>query len=169
MQRLTIGSRFDRWAGGLSSPIEGRVVLGPNWFASVMGTGDHRGRVGDLPVDWPVLDVIGTVAWLIAALLLVVLAVVVPVHWLRRPDVPRAIVNDPVAIQFFGAPPMALMTVGSATPAGRVALSGRGGRRYRRRPVGGSHHRWLPDRGVGSRSGSSRGCRSVPTVRSAGG
>ncbi len=115
MQRLTIGSRFDRWAGGLSSPIEGRVVLGPNWFASVMGTGIIAVASATLPVDWPVLDVIGTVAWLLAALLLVVLAVVVPVHWLRHPDVPRAIVNDPVAIQFFGAPPMALMTVGSAT------------------------------------------------------
>jgi C4-dicarboxylate transporter/malic acid transport protein len=41
--------------------------------------------------------------------------VVVPVHWLRHHEVPRAIINDPVAIQFLGAPPMALMTVGSAT------------------------------------------------------
>ena len=111
----TIGSKFDRWGGFLSSPIEGRVVLGPNWFASVMGTGIIAVASATLPVDWPVLTVIGTIAWVLAAVLLVVLLVVIPLHWIRDRSVVRGIANDPIAIQFFGAPPMALMTVGTAT------------------------------------------------------
>ena len=30
---------LNRWAAILSSPIDGNIMLGPNWFASVMGTG----------------------------------------------------------------------------------------------------------------------------------
>jgi tellurite resistance protein TehA-like permease len=113
--RWTIGSTFDRWGGFLSSPIEGRVVLGPNWFASVMGTGVIAVASATLPVEWPILTVIGTVAWALAAALLIVLLIVIPLHWLRDRSVVRSIANDPIAIQFFGAPPMALMTVGTAT------------------------------------------------------
>lgn len=113
--RWTIGSTFDRWGGFLSSPIEDRVVLGPNWFASVMGTGVIAVASATLPVEWPILTVIGTVAWALAAALLIVLLIVIPVHWLRDRSVVRSIANDPIAIQFFGAPPMALMTVGTAT------------------------------------------------------
>ncbi|MEI2716256.1 MAG: TDT family transporter [Candidatus Nanopelagicales bacterium] len=115
MQRLTVGSAFERWAGLLSSPIEGRVVLGPNWFASVMGTGVIAVASATLPVEWPVLTVFGTVAWVLASLLLIALLIVVPVHWLRDREVLKGIANDPIAIQFFGAPPMALLTVGTAT------------------------------------------------------
>lgn len=115
MSRWTVGSGFDRWAGLLSSPIEGRVVLGPNWFASVMGTGVIAVASATLPVDWPVLTVIGTIAWVLAAVLLVALLIIVPLHWLKDHGVARGIANDPIAIQFFGAPPMALLTVGSAT------------------------------------------------------
>ncbi len=115
MDRLTVGSGFDRWAGLLSSPIEGRVVLGPNWFASVMGTGVIAVASATLPVDWPILTVIGTIAWVLASVLLIALLIIVPAHWIRNPSVARGIANDPIAIQFFGAPPMALLTVGSAT------------------------------------------------------
>lgn len=103
-----------RWLGILGSPIEGRVVLGPNWFASVMGTGIVAVAGATLPVQLP-LGVLTTVAWLLASLILVVLVVVIPVHWARTPGTFSAIASDPVAIQFFGAPPMALMTVGTAT------------------------------------------------------
>ena len=112
---LTVGSGFDRWAGLLSSPIEGRVVLGPNWFASVMGTGVIAVASATLPVDWPFLIVIGTIAWILAALLLIALLIIVPVHWARDREVVKGITNDAIAIQFFGAPPMAMMTVGTAT------------------------------------------------------
>lgn len=103
-----------RWFGVLASPIEGKVILGPNWFASVMGTGIVAVAGVTLPVDLP-LTALTTFAWLLASLILVVLLVVIPVHWVRTPGTFAAIADDPVAIQFFGAPPMALMTVGTAT------------------------------------------------------
>ena len=105
---------FARWFGVLASPIEGRVILGPNWFASVMGTGIVAVAGATLPVDLP-LTALTTFAWLLASLILVILLVVIPVHWARTKGTFAAIADDPVAIQFFGAPPMALMTVGTAT------------------------------------------------------
>ena len=107
--------RFGRWAAALSSPIEGNVMLGPNWFASVMGTGIIAVAGAILPLKFPGLFAIATVAWVLAAILLVVLLVMIPMHWIRRPGTLKAIANDPIAIQCFGAPPMALMTVGTAT------------------------------------------------------
>jgi len=104
-----------RWAGALSSPIEGKIMLGPNWFASVMGTGIIAVAASILPVKLPGLFVIATTAWILAAVLLVVLLVVIPMHWIRKPGTFKALTNDSIAIQFFGAPPMALMTVGTAT------------------------------------------------------
>lgn len=106
---------FARWAGAFSSPIEGDVVLGPNWFASVMGIGIIAVASAILPIKFLGLFAIATVAWVLATILLVTLLIVIPIHWLRRPETFHAISNDPIAIQFFGAPPMALMTVGSAT------------------------------------------------------
>lgn len=103
------------WAGVLSSPIEGRIVLGPNWFASVMGTGIIAIAAAILPVKFPGLFVIATLAWILATVLLAALLVVIPIHWLRRRGTFAAIADDPIAIQFFGAPPMAMMTVGTAT------------------------------------------------------
>lgn len=108
-------SRISRWAGALSSPIDGRVVLGPNWFASVMGTGIIAIAGAILPVKFPGLFVIASAAWMLAAVLLVAMLIVIPVHWIRRPGTFKALTEDPIAIQFFGAPPMALMTVGTAT------------------------------------------------------
>ena len=106
---------IDRWSGALSSPIEGRVSLGPNWFASVMGTGIIAIAGTILPVKFPGLFVIASVAWMLAAVLLVAMLVVIPAHWIRRRGTFTALTEDPIAIQFFGAPPMALMTVGTAT------------------------------------------------------
>ena len=108
-------SRLSRWAGALSSPIEGRVVLGPNWFASVMGTGIIAIAAGILPVKFPGLFLIGSAAWMLATFLLIALLIVIPTHWIRQRGTFTALTNDPIAIQFFGAPPMALMTVGTAT------------------------------------------------------
>src|SRR5512133_1789090 len=104
-----------RWAAALSSPIEGNIMLGPNWFASVMGTGIIAIAGAILPLKFPGLFAIASAAWMLAAVLLVAMLVVIPLHWIRQPWTFKAIADDPIAIQFFGAPPMALMTVGTAT------------------------------------------------------
>ena len=110
----TTAPRLQRWLGVLASPVEGRIVLGPNWFASVMGTGIIAVAGATLPLDLP-LGALTTFAWLLASVVLVVLVILIPLHWVRSPGTFRALTEDPVAIQFFGAPPMALMTVGTAT------------------------------------------------------
>jgi len=102
-----------RWFGVLASPIEGQVIVGPNWFASVMGTGIVAVAGVTLPVSVPRL--LTTTAWGVAVVLLIALVVFMPLNWRRYPDNFRTLANDPIAIQFFGAPPMAFMTVASGT------------------------------------------------------
>lgn len=104
---------LQRCAGVLSSPIEGRVVVGPNWFASVMGTAIIAVAGATLPAPAPLI--LTTAAWVLAVAMLLLLLVTLPANWIRRPENLRAIANDPIGIQFFGAPPMALMTVAAAT------------------------------------------------------
>jgi hypothetical protein len=104
-----------RLFGALSSPVSGRVVLGPNWFASVMGTGMIAIAGALLPLHFAWIDQISLFAWFASSVFLVILLIVVPLHWLKHPQVLRALLDDPVAIQFFGAPPMAIMTVGTAS------------------------------------------------------
>ena len=86
--------------------------FGPNWFASVMGTGILATAGATLPghVTGRVLPL---VAWVVAALLLVVLSVAVTVQWVRHPTVARSHVRNPQMAHFYGAAPMALLTVGS--------------------------------------------------------
>ena len=102
-----------RWFGVLSSPIEGRVIVGPNWFASVMGTAIVAVAGATLPAEVPSLLL--TTAWMLALALLVGLLILMPLNWRANPGNFRAIADDVVAIQFFGAPPMAMMAVASAT------------------------------------------------------
>jgi tellurite resistance protein TehA-like permease len=80
-----------------------------------MGTGVIAVAGSLLPMKFPGLDQIVLAAWLLASLLLLLCLLIVPGHWVNNPEVLRGLVKDPVAIQFFGAPPMAIMTVGSAT------------------------------------------------------
>jgi C4-dicarboxylate transporter/malic acid transport protein len=89
--------------------------LGPNWFASVMGTGIVAIAAGRLPFDLPGQHGFALVMWALSAAWLVVLSALWAVHWARHPDRARAHADNPVTAQFWGAPPMALMTVGTAT------------------------------------------------------
>ncbi|AGZ43438.1 C4-dicarboxylate transporter/malic acid transport protein [Actinoplanes friuliensis DSM 7358] len=84
------------------------TLFGPNWFASVMGTGIVATAAASLPVHVPGLRVLATVVWALAAVLLVVLLVATVRHRTSYAD-------DPVLFHFWGAPPMALMTVGAGT------------------------------------------------------
>lgn len=100
--------------------------IGPNWFASVMGTGIVAVAGATLPVQVPGLRVFAEVVWVIAALLLLVLGVVVGGHWLRHPTVARSHARNPQMAHFYGAAPMALLTVGAgATLVGRDLIGER--------------------------------------------
>ena len=87
--------------------------FGPNWFASVMGTGIVATAGATLPVHVPGLHVFSQIVWVIAAALLVVLVVAVTAQWIRHPTVARSHSQNPQMAHFYGAAPMALLTVGS--------------------------------------------------------
>ena len=91
------------------------VTLGPNLFASVMGTAIIAVAGATLPVSLPGIAPMTTILWALSALLLALLCVIVPMHWLRTPGTFTKFVRDPVMAQFFGAPPMAFLSVGAAT------------------------------------------------------
>jgi len=101
------------------APSAPRPPLSPSWFAAVMGTGIVANAAVTLPRSLPGLRTAATVVWVGAVLLLVVLAV----GCLRGRDraALRSHAVDPVVAQFFGAPPMALLTVGAG-----ALLLGRG-------------------------------------------
>ncbi|OBH51210.1 C4-dicarboxylate ABC transporter [Mycobacterium mantenii] len=112
------------------SPVHTRVEvlgnIGPNWFASVMGTGIVATAGATLPVHIVGLRAFAQVVWVIAAALLVALIVLVGGHWLRHPTVARTHARNPQMAHFYGAAPMALMTVGGgAVLVGRDLLGER--------------------------------------------
>lgn len=87
-----------------------RGRLGPGWFAAVMGSGIVAVAAATLPRSFPGLGEAATVVWAGTALLLIVLA-----GSYTRQRTLRAHAGDPVLAQFFGALPMALLTVGAGT------------------------------------------------------
>ena len=97
----------------LQSPGQVLGNLGPNWFAAVMGTGIVAIAGATLPVRIPGLHVFALAVWVFAAILLVVLIVAVAAHWLRHPTVARSHAYNPQMAHFYGAAPMALLTVGA--------------------------------------------------------
>lgn len=100
--------------------------FGPNWFASVMGTGIVATAGATLPIHLPGLRGFTEVVWVVAAALLVVLIVAVSVQWVRHPTVARSHVHNPQMAHFYGAAPMALLTVGTgATLVGRDLIGER--------------------------------------------
>lgn len=87
--------------------------FGPNWFASVMGTGIVATAGATLPIHIPGLHVFTRVVWVAAAVLLVVLIIAVTVQRIRHPSASRSHARNPQMAHFYGAAPMALLTVGS--------------------------------------------------------
>jgi len=86
--------------------------IGPNWFASVMGTGIVATAGATLPVHVVGMRAFSQVVWVLAAVLLAALIVLVGGHWLRHPTAARSHARNPQMAHFYGAAPMALMTVG---------------------------------------------------------
>jgi C4-dicarboxylate transporter/malic acid transport protein len=97
----------------LDRPADAFASLGPNWFASVMGTGIVATAAATLPLQWPGLRSFGTAIWVLAAAWLLVLTGAWIVHWARYREAALGHARNPVMVQFYGAPPMALLTVGA--------------------------------------------------------
>jgi tellurite resistance protein TehA-like permease len=97
--------------------------LGPNWFAAVMGTGVVAVAADGLPYRVPGLRNVAVAFWVLAAVLLAALLAATAVHWVRHPATARSYIRHPVLAYYYGAPPMALVTVGTgALLAGRDVI-----------------------------------------------
>lgn len=90
--------------------------IAPNWFTAAMGTGILANAAMLLPLDAPGLRAFALATWVVAVLLLVRLAAVALEQWRRdrragRPAAPPELASAP----FWGAPPMAIMTIATGT------------------------------------------------------
>ncbi|MCY0905527.1 TDT family transporter [Arthrobacter sp. H14-L1] len=99
----------------LERPSELFANLTPNWFASIMGTGIVATAAATLPLQFPGLRTGATIVWALASLLLILLTAATGVHWLRHHETAKSHHANPVMAHFYGAPPMALLTVGAGT------------------------------------------------------
>lgn len=85
----------------------------PNWFAAVMGTGIVATAAATLPVQFPALHVFAVAVWVCAGAALLVIGAAFAMHWTGHRDRAVAYARHPVMVQFYGAPPMAMLTVGA--------------------------------------------------------
>ncbi|NEY32882.1 C4-dicarboxylate ABC transporter [Streptomyces sp. PRKS01-65] len=86
--------------------------LGPNWYATVMGTAVVATAGAGLPLRLPGLRTACTLVWALALLLLVVLLTARALHWWHHRDQARAHLLDPATAPFYGCLAMALLSVG---------------------------------------------------------
>jgi C4-dicarboxylate transporter/malic acid transport protein len=109
--------RLARWGLLRDLHRSGQVLeyVPPNWFAAVMGTGIVAVAAASLPIQFVGLRTAATVVWAGTAALLVGLAMLTVLHWRRHPHIARNYADDPVLAHFYGAPPMAMLTVGAGT------------------------------------------------------
>lgn len=89
--------------------------IGPNWFATVMGTGIVALSATLLPIRIPGLHTLAVVAWLNAAALLVALTALTVATARRDPRGARDHALAPGMAPFLGAPPMAFMVVAAGS------------------------------------------------------
>jgi C4-dicarboxylate transporter/malic acid transport protein len=87
--------------------------LGPNWFASVMGTGIVATAGATLPLHVPGLRAFAQAVWVATTVWLVIVILAEAAHWVRHPTVARSHAYNPQMGHFYGAAPMALLTVGA--------------------------------------------------------
>ncbi|QLE79866.1 C4-dicarboxylate ABC transporter [Francisella sp. Scap27] len=99
----------------MNKEIELQKEMGPNWFASVMGTGIIANAAVGLPFIGKDLTGFATVIWLIAFAMLIFMTIVKGYQTITKPHIIKRQFNDPIMSQFFGAPPMAFLTVAGGT------------------------------------------------------
>jgi tellurite resistance protein TehA-like permease len=112
--------------GALDDRRRALAGVGPNWFASVMGTSIVATAAVGLPVQVPGQRVFAQVVWVLSGLLLVAVSAATVGHWVRFPDRARREASDPVMAQSYGAVPMALLAFAAATVAAGADLIGAG-------------------------------------------
>ncbi|MDX2292178.1 MULTISPECIES: TDT family transporter [Streptomyces] len=89
--------------------------LGPNWYASVMGTSVVGTAGAALPVTVPGLRTVCTAVWALSLAMLLTLLTARAAHWHRHRDQARAHLLDPAVAPFYGCLSMALLAVGGGT------------------------------------------------------
>ena len=106
------------------SEASAEKYLGPNWYATVMGTGIVANAGASLPFDVPGLKTFCLFVWILAAGMLVSLLVATARTWTRSPSLARSYGHDVQMSHFYGAPPMALLTVGAGALIAARSLLG---------------------------------------------
>ncbi|WP_416483855.1 TDT family transporter [Streptomyces sp. CL12] len=87
--------------------------LGPNWYASVMGTAAVGTAGTALPTDLPgALHTLLAAVWALSLLMLVTLLAARTLHWIHHRDQARAHLLDSAMAPFYGCLSMALLAVG---------------------------------------------------------
>jgi C4-dicarboxylate transporter/malic acid transport protein len=99
----------------LTRPSQIFSNLTPNWYGSIMGTGIVAVAAVTLPWQPRGLHTAALAVWALAAFLFVALTAATITHWVRYPGAARRHLLNPVLGHFYGAPPMAMLTVGAGT------------------------------------------------------
>lgn len=87
--------------------------LGPNWYASVMGTAIIANAGATLPYQFTGLRTGCTIVWALSCVMLAVLLTARAAHWIHHRDQARAHLLDPAVAPFYGCLSMALLAVGA--------------------------------------------------------
>lgn len=95
-----------------ASPARSVRHLGPNWYASVMGTAVVANAGAGLPLDVPGLRTLCAAVWALSLAMLIALVAARAAHWLHHRDQARAHLMDPAMAPFYGCLSMALLAVG---------------------------------------------------------
>ncbi|MGC0333102.1 C4-dicarboxylate transporter/malic acid transport protein [Streptomyces sp. SAI-170] len=91
--------------------------LGPNWYATVMGTAIVATAGTALPVHLPGLRPLCAAVWALSLAMLLVLLGGRAQHWRHHRDQARAHLLDPATAPFYGCVAMALLSVGGGALA----------------------------------------------------
>ncbi|MET8578468.1 TDT family transporter [Streptomyces sp. NPDC005012] len=91
--------------------------LGPNWYASVMGTAVVGTAGAGLPLGPWVPRTLWTAVWALSALMLAVLLAARALHWRHHRDQALRHLLDPAVAPFYGCAAMALLAVGGGALA----------------------------------------------------
>jgi C4-dicarboxylate transporter/malic acid transport protein len=110
---MTVTRTLDRALAVPRRPASLLSGVGPNWFTPVMGTGIVATAAVSLPHRVSGLHDCALCVWMLAASLLIVVLAATVAHWALHPTQARAHLGDRVIGHFYGAPPMAALTVGA--------------------------------------------------------